>query len=280
MKKKIIMALAVFFTANSLIAQICVTENFTENTTGWSFSQGARVGDFNNPLSNCSDNRGIITPGVGGNNPCNIKTPTYSSSGATEVQLTFDILCFDANLKCNTWKDFDCTTSVDVFYFVGATKHVGITDFILPANGPSGTTTVNLVMPVGGNLPVGTPYQIQLEFKFKSGTGNCVQQNTKYVFDNFRKCENAGNTFTSGPVKTGVMESDFTITPNRSSEFKINTAANYDHIQLLDNSGKVVRTFNNKSGIFSTNGLVKGTYLVRLSKNDWIISLTKKLVIN
>ena len=76
------------------------------------------------------------------------------------------------------------------------------------------------------------------------------------------------------------MESDFTITPNRSSEFKINTAANYDHIQLLDNSGKVVRTFNNKSGIFSTNGLVKGTYLVRLSKNDWIISLTKKLVIN
>jgi len=284
MKKNFILALAVLCTANYLSAQNCVTEDFSGSTAGWTYSQGARVGNYSNPLSDCSENRGIITPGVGGNNPCNVKTPVYTSSGAQAVQLTFDILVFNANLKCNTWKDFDCETSVDVFYFIGNTKYTGITDLVLPPNGPAGNPTVNVNMPVGSNLPAGTQYQVQIEFKFKSGTGDCVQQNTKYVFDNFKKCEAGVIALAPVLVKTGTKESDFTISPNPGSntvELKINAQINYDRIELLDKSGKILRTVkSNTAASINTAGLQKGTYLIRLIKSDSIVSLTKQVVIN
>ncbi|MEO6252058.1 MAG: T9SS type A sorting domain-containing protein [Ferruginibacter sp.] len=277
MKKKFIMALAVFCTANTLSAQICTTENFSNNPSGWTLSQGARITDYKNPKSNCSENIGIITPGVGGNNPSNIKTPTYTSAGATSVAMTFDMFVFDANMKCDSWKDFDCETSVDVFYFVGGTKYTGIIDQVLPPNGPSGTTVVNLNITVGGNLPSGTQYQIQIEFKFKSGTGNCVQQNTKYVIDNFTKCEIVTNTLAGGP--TG---SDFTVSTNPANDLNeliITTSAVYDGMELLDNSGKVIRSYSNDS-VIRTTGLQKGTYQVRLTKGGSIISVSKTIVIN
>ncbi|MEO6539331.1 MAG: T9SS type A sorting domain-containing protein [Ferruginibacter sp.] len=281
MKKNFILALAVFCTANTVSAQACITEDFSGDPVGWTLSQGARITDYHNPKSNCSENIGIITPGVGGNNPCNIKTPGYTSAGATAVQMSFDIFVFNANMKCNTWKDFDCETSVDVFYFVGGTKFTGVIDQVLPPNGPSGNTLVNLNVPVGSNLPAGTQYQIQLEFKFKSGTGNCVQQNTKYVIDNFVKCE-IGIRNTLVDPTGGTKGSDFTISTNPSNdmhELVITTTAAYDGIQVLDNSGRVVRSYNSDS-IIRTVGLEKGTYQVRLTKADAVISVTKNIVVN
>ncbi len=284
MKKNFILALAVCLTVNAALAQTCITENFSGNPVGWTLSQGARITDYNNPLLQCSENMGIITPGVGGNNPCNVRTPSYISTGGTEIQMSFDIFVFDANLKCNTWKDYDCPTSLDVFYFIGTTKHTGIVDQLLPANGPLGTTHVSFAIPVGTNLPLGTEYQIQLEFKFKSGTGNCVQQNTKYIIDNFGKCENSNpNTLVSGPNKAATNDADFSVFPNPAngaSELKINTTVKYDRIQLIDEAGKVIRSANASAGTINISGLKKGVYAIRMENEEGGVSITKKIVIN
>jgi Secretion system C-terminal sorting domain len=175
-------------------AQTCFQENFNVQTTGWTYSQGASEGIYDNPSDGCSsgnntDDRGIITPGVGGNNPANIITPNIVSVGGNTIILSFDIFVVDANLKCNTWKDYPCPTSIDVFYHVGATVYTGIIDLVLPPNGPANATNISVTFNTGTNLPAGTNYKVELAFKPKSGTGNCVQTSTKYVIDNFKTCE-------------------------------------------------------------------------------------------
>ena len=192
MKRKFTFAIALLFSLNNLSAQLtqtCYSEDFNAPTAGWTYGQGASEGGYTSPGTGCTNNRGIITPGVGGNNPANVKTPYFTSTGALTVQIAFDIFCVNANLSCNTWKDFECPTSIDVFYYVGATKYIGITDLILPANGPLNSPTVSFSFSVGNNLPVGTNYRLELAFKPKSGIGNCGQPGTKYVLDNFKKCE-------------------------------------------------------------------------------------------
>jgi hypothetical protein len=282
MKKIFILALAVFFTAGTVSAQQCTVEDFTNDPSGWDLSQGARITDYNNPLDQCSKNYGIITPGVGGNNPCNIQTPSYTSGGASEIQVSFDILVFNANMKCNTWKDFDCETSVDVFYIANGTKYTGIIDQVLPPNGPSGTHLVSFVMPVGTNLPAGTQYEIRLEFKPKSGTGHCVQQNTKYIIDNFKKCERGVQTTFTGMGTTDTKSSDFTVTVDPASDLnqiKITTKIAYDGIVLSDKSGTIVSTFSsNKYGLITAPDVAKGTYYVRLTKGDAVVSASKEVV--
>lgn len=175
-------------------AQTCFEEHFTTQTTGWTYSQGASEGTYDNPTNGClsgnnTDDRGIITPGVGGNNPANITTPNIISVGGNTISLSFDIFVMDANLKCNTWKDYPCPTSIDVFYHVGATTYTGIIDLVLPPNGSGNASTISVTFNVGTNLPAGTNYKIELAFKPKSGTGSCVQTSTKYIIDNFKSCE-------------------------------------------------------------------------------------------
>lgn len=191
MKKTFTLFVGLFLLAatQAQLVQSCFTENFTIQTSGWTYSNGASEGDYNNPLTNCTENRGIITPGVGGNNPANVMTPVFTSTGALSVSVSFKIFVFNANLNCNTYKNFDCPTSVDVFYWIGATRFVGITDMVLPANGPNGDPNVSVVFNVGNNLPAGTQYRIELAFKPKSGSGNCNQPGTKYVLDDFARCE-------------------------------------------------------------------------------------------
>jgi hypothetical protein len=178
-----------FATIQAQLIQNCFTEDFTLQTSGWTYSNGASEGTYNNPLTNCSVNRGIITPGVGGNNPANVMTPTFTSNGALSVGVSFKIFVFNANLNCNTYKNYDCPTSVDVFYWVGTTRFNGIVDMALPTNGPNGDPNVSVLFPVGSNLPAGTNYRIELAFKPKSGSGNCNQPGTKYVLDDFSRCE-------------------------------------------------------------------------------------------
>lgn len=192
MKRKFTIAIALLLSLNNLTAQLtqtCYTENFNVPTTGWIYSQGASEGGYNSPGSGCISDKGIITPGVGGNNPANIKTPNFTSTGALTLQVAFDIFCVNANLNCTSWKDFECPTSIDVFYYVGSSKYTGITDLLLPSNGPLNSPTVSFSFSVGNNLPAGTVYRLELAFKPKSGIGNCGQPGTKYILDNFKKCE-------------------------------------------------------------------------------------------
>ncbi len=192
MKKTFTLAIALLCMLNNSSAQLtqtCFSENFNAPTSSWTYGQGASEGGYNVPGGGCTLDRGIVTPGVGGNNPANVKTPNFTSTGALTLQIAFDIFCVNANLTCISWKDFECPTSIDVFYYVGATKYTGITDLVLPANGPLHSPTVSFNFSVGNNLPLGTVYKIELAFKPKSGIGNCGQPGTKYILDNFKKCE-------------------------------------------------------------------------------------------
>jgi uncharacterized repeat protein (TIGR01451 family) len=192
----------------------CRVESFSDNYAGWRLSQGARVFSYSNPINNCSNDRGILTPGVGGNDPANIRTRDYVSSGARRININFDIFCFNANMKCNTWKDYDCATSIDVFYYANGTRYVGVADFVLPPNGPGNSPMVDIIFPVGNNLPAGTAYSIELRFKFKSGIGNCIQQNTKYVIDNFGVCEKQGSVSSNRAEVSGLFSLEKSVSLN------------------------------------------------------------------
>ena len=124
MKKTFTLAIALLCMLNNSSAQLtqtCFTENFNAPTSSWTYGQGASEGGYNVPGGGCTLDRGIVTPGVGGNNPANVKTPNFTSTGALTLQIAFDIFCVNANLTCSSWKDFECPTSIDVFYYVGAT---------------------------------------------------------------------------------------------------------------------------------------------------------------
>ena len=175
-------------TAFSQLIQSCFLEDFSTATSGWTYSQGAGEGNYNTP-GGCTSNRGIVTPGIGGNNPANIITPVFTSAGAMVMQVKFDIYCVNSNLNCNSWKNFDCPTSIDVFYHVNGTRFTAIADLVLPPNGPANSPTVNFMFNTNGRLPAGTQYRIEIAFKMKSGIGNCGQPGTKYILDNFGKCE-------------------------------------------------------------------------------------------
>lgn len=191
MKKKFTLGVALFCLLNNASAQLsqtCFSENFNVQTTGWVYSQGVSEGPYSNPVG-CTSDRGLITPGIGGNNPANIQTPNFTSTGAANIQVSFDIFCVASNLTCNSWKDFGCPTSIDVFYYVGATKYTAILDLVLPANGPTHSPNVSFNFSAAGHLPAGTVYSLEFDFKPKSGIGNCGQPGTKYILDNFKKCE-------------------------------------------------------------------------------------------
>ncbi len=276
--------------ASTQTIQTCVTETFSGQTAGWTYSQGAHVGNYTNPATGCSNNRGIITPGVGGNNPCNIQTGLFVSTGATAIELTFDIIVLDANLRCNSWKDYACATSVDVFYYVAGTKYTGIIDQVLPANGPLNSTMVSLSFNPGNNLPVGTLYTIEFCFKPKSGVGNCIQQNTKYVFDNFRNCETANreimqnerqaNTSSTQESNTASAFAVYPNPTNTADKLTVNATAGTKIIRLLDNDGKLLRSAMETSFIvFDIKGLNKGTYYVQCEKENGD-QVRKKVTIN
>ncbi len=263
--------------------QICTNENFSGQTSGWTYSQGAHIGDYTNPTQACADDRGIITPGVGGNNPCNIQTPLFTSTGAAMIDLSFDIIVLNANLKCNTWKNYACETSIDVFYYIGTTKYTGITDFVLPPNGPTNPTKVSLSFNAGNNLPEGTVYKIEMCFKPKSGTGNCIQQNTKYVFDNFRNCETPSREISERQSTTETKEMDFSIFPNPTkgaTKITVNTEPGTTRISLMDKVGNTLRTTTGTSFImFDIKDFPTGKYFIEFEKANGMI-IKKPFTIN
>ncbi|MBC7535722.1 MAG: T9SS type A sorting domain-containing protein, partial [Ferruginibacter sp.] len=276
--------------ASAQTVQNCLTENFSGQTAGWTYSQGAHVGNYPNPVAGCVDDRGIITPGVGGNNPCNIQTPEFISTGATMVGLTFDIIVLDANLKCYSWKNYACETSIDVFYYVAGIRYTGIIDQPLPPNGPGNPTSVSLSFNPGNNLPLGTAYKIEMCFKPKSGVGNCIQQNTKYVFDNFRNCETSSRPITpnerpgsNGNTQQNIPMDHFTLSPNPTNgSSKITATADSEtkSISLLDYNGKVIQSVTGTSFIvFNINGLAKGKYYVQFEKENGD-QLRKRVTVN
>jgi len=193
--------IAVVF-SNVINAQdVCFSENFNnENAYGWTLSSGAEVEEYDNPVNCQEDNGGIITPGVGGNNPARIRTPFITANGSSIVKVKFDIYRMNANLNCNSWSDFSCPTAIDVTIYKGSTSFTALADLVLPHNGPTNSPTVNLTINVQNQLPAGTSYKVEINFKKKTGSTTCVQTNTKYIIDNFSVCQPQNNVIVLNAV--------------------------------------------------------------------------------
>jgi hypothetical protein len=196
------------------------------------------------------------------------------------MDLSFDMVVLNANLKCNSWKDYPCPTSVDVFYYVAGIRYTAIIDQLLPPNGPGNPTTVSLRFNPGNNLPSGTTYKIEMCFKPKSGTGNCIQQNTKYVFDNFRICETAERdevvrierSINSASTTANTAASPLTVSPNPtkgSTKITANADADTKTISLMDSKGNVLRSVSGTTFIvFDIKGLNAGKYYVQFENKN------------
>lgn len=156
---------------------------------GFTLSQGDRMTQYNNPLNNCALDCGILTPGVGGNNPGNIIFPPQKAPGTTAgttMTVCFSIFVFDANLDCSSNRDFQCPTYVAA-YIVDASYN--------SVQAPSssqyyGKSRVQLLKAYGAQNCVSVAfdqapdpnkqYRIFLDFGFNT---TCVQQDTKYIID-------------------------------------------------------------------------------------------------
>ncbi|MFM7710548.1 MAG: T9SS type A sorting domain-containing protein [Ferruginibacter sp.] len=165
----------------------CITADFSTEDNNWILTNGASRRSYPNPVNGCASDMGIVTPGVGGNNPALILTPERISNGGS-LTVAFDIFRFNANLSCNSWSDYDCPTSMDLFFVVGSTTIPAVIDLLLPPGGPGNSPRVSTTVAFPASISPGTSYRIRVVFKPKSGTGNCNQPNSRYVLDNFFIC--------------------------------------------------------------------------------------------
>ena len=187
--KKFLLSFFALLTLITAKAQINVPycETFDPSPTGWTLSQGAKFGGYPNPDNNCTVENGIITPGVGGNNPANVLTPAIATSQLNGIT-SFSIWPFDANLTCaSRAANFLCATSCDIYLVKGTYNSTGIphgTDSITQYTGfvltSGGTYELNTTLPSNTTLPA--TYKILLRF---GSLNNCNQPGIKYVLDNF-----------------------------------------------------------------------------------------------
>jgi Secretion system C-terminal sorting domain/Bacterial cadherin-like domain len=245
--KKFLLGILVLFSYVTLNAQtIPFCESFGTNNgnkpAGWTLSQGAKIDGYSNPDVSCLTENGIITPGVGGNNPANILTPVISvfpppnPPAATNIFAGFDIWAFDANLAClSRMSQFLCVTVVDIYIVpssytstdapTGGNLIGAYEDFPMTSTGAYGLIV---------NLPANIT-QFKLLFRF-GAQGNCNQPGTKYVLDNFcfslTSCQQSTscppiaqddqfvmpNTNVFASIKGNVYGSNLTYTPAATYE--------------------------------------------------------------
>jgi hypothetical protein len=151
---------------------------------GFIISQGDKMVTYQNPLKNCADDCGILTPGVGGNNPGNIVMPAEAYKPT--LSKTFSIFLFDANGKCSSDKDFPCSTWVSLYIVDESYNSVQAPDasqsygesqpFLLKAHGAPNSVNVAFAKTADQTQK----FRVFLDF----GKGTpCTQSNTKYIID-------------------------------------------------------------------------------------------------
>jgi hypothetical protein len=185
MKRILLLATACFWLHTSLNAQTVLFQDFSSGTNpGWNLFNGASVGSYENLDNGCTQEFGIITPGVGGNNPAKILSEVITPNQQV-MEVKFSIFRYNSNLTCNSRSDFACPTSVDIIVVAstyngndpvgdGATIYANYSGFLLPISG--GFSSLNITLPP--SLPA-----FKIFFNFT--TVNCNQGGTKYVLDKF-----------------------------------------------------------------------------------------------
>ena len=241
--KKFLLGVCALFTIVTLYAQtipFCQTFNPAPPKTGagsYTLSQGAKIDAYLNPDNGCVSENGIITPGVGGNNPANILTPVVTSPNAgANVFAGFDIWAYDANLTCaSRAAQFLCTTLVDIYVVKStytSTDAPPVADILADFQDFPMTNTGPYALVF--QLPAGVS-QFRILYRF-SAQGNCNQPGTKYVLDNFcfslttcqdnKSCPpvanndafNMPNNSITGTLKGNLYGSNITYTPAATFE--------------------------------------------------------------
>jgi hypothetical protein len=147
-------------------------------------SQGDKMVTYQNPLNKCADDCGILTPGVGGNNPGNIVMPAEAYKAT--LTKSFSIFLFDANLKCSSDKGFACATFVSLYIVdesynsvqapSAAEMYGSSQPFLLKSHGAANSVSVAF------NKTVDQTKKYRVFLDFGKGTP-CTQSNTKYIID-------------------------------------------------------------------------------------------------
>jgi hypothetical protein len=186
-----VLIMAIFLSAN---AQVIESFNGGVLPAGWDVAQGMQVSAYNNPDNACASDFGLLTPGVGGNNPAKVLTASVAYSAASSfVNAGFTIYIFDSNLKCSSKKDLPCVTYVKVYLVKSTWTSASIPPAseiynesqvqIVQAN------TANILVVPSTNIPVGSSYRVLYDF---SVDANCNQQGTKYILDEFKVITTVG----------------------------------------------------------------------------------------
>ena len=214
-------------------SQLILSQDFSNSTVNWITANGSSISTYQNAGNGCATEYGIITPGVGGNNPAKVLSEIIVPNQRL-VEVRFIVSRFDANLNCSSISNFGCATSVDIIAVAsnyngidpvgdGAVIYSNNQGYLLPIAGG----TVSLVI----NLPITLP---SFKVFFDFSTFNCNQPGTKYVLDKFRftglqSCPvantcppvanddyfNAGaQAFTSGALLGNVYGTNLAYTPS------------------------------------------------------------------
>lgn len=150
-------------------------EDFDPAPTGWILSQGAN-------FQNIGSIGGVVTPGVGGNNPAQIGTPAVNKTSNT-FKVCFDVFAYTSNL--NGQVQFPCNTYVDVLFVKSSVTSANdaalpgnilarVDNHLLPSAG--GNTCFNFTFPAGVTDPT---FKVFLSFH-----ADCNQGGIKYFIDN------------------------------------------------------------------------------------------------
>lgn len=192
--KKFLLSLVLVISVISLKAQILESFNGGILPAGWDVANGMQVNSYNNPVNACAGDFGLLTPGVGGNNPAKVLTAVNTfSTAAPFINVGFTIYIFDANLNCASVKPLPCQTFVQVYLV----KSTVTTASVPPAADILAQSTVQIVQSNTANilfvptpgLLAGTQYRVLYDF---SVDGNCNQGGTKYILDEFKVITTVG----------------------------------------------------------------------------------------
>jgi len=171
--KRVLLFSAALLCASLSFAQL--QETFDPAPSGWILSQGAN-------FQSISSNGGIVTPGVGGNNPAQVGTPAVNKTSNT-FEVCFNVTAYTSNL--NSVMNFPCNTYMDVL-FVKSTVN-SANDASLPSNILARVD--NYLLPTAGGstcFSFSFPSSVtDATFKvFLSFHADCNQGGVKYFIDN------------------------------------------------------------------------------------------------
>lgn len=211
-----------FFTTNA--QNVCFEYNFNDGSpNGWILSGGARVDDYRVPTNCLIDPGGIITPGVGGNLPTRIVSPTLVSNGNSDLGLNFDIYRLNSNLQCNSWSDYTCPTSIQLSVQKGDSTYTLFSNLVLPHNGPGFSPRVSVHFNVQSLLSAGDEFSLIVDFRKKQNANSCSQSNTKYIIDNISVCQQQVN------VLVDAIDDNLCALASTTEEFSGNLSSNDIH---------------------------------------------------